>query len=233
MNTGSLTCKYSTGGSRDTCPLQVPPSRTRDSAELQEQAQEQGSLRGSPDIIPQRPPIHVHVTGHTPVPSQLQQHHQQQRQQQQQQAQSMMPRVAHYQQSPNAMLHFQHYQPDLAQSQQQQGLALGIHQYQQHPDGLMHFQHQPNLPAMQQHQQQQMHGGGGVLGSSLAHQLQERGQYFDTAEHEAAASQPVMPMSYAQVGSCMQNHHAACRCVNVCVPDRSLGAFLGLLKVSC
>ena len=191
---------------------QVPSSRFRDSAELQEQAQEQGSLRSSPDIIPQRIPIHVHVTGHTPVPSQLQRHHQQQQQQQQQQAQSMMPRVAHYQQSPNAMLHYQHYQPELAQSQQQQGLALGIHQYQQHPDGLMHFQHQPSLSAMQQ---QQMHGAGGVLGSGLGHQLQDRGRYYDNAEHEAAASQPVMPMSYAQVGSCMV-HVEALRCLLLC-----------------
>ena len=188
--------------------LVLSPSRDRGAAELLSQSdtqlhlrgqaheQGQGTLHSSPEIIPQRPPIHVHVTGHTPVPSQLQRHHQQQRQQQQQQAQSMMPRVAHYQQMPNAMLHYQHYQPDLAQSQQQQGMPLGIHQYQQHPDGLMHFQHQPNM------QQQQMHGAGRLLGSGMGHQVQDRGPYYSNAEQEGGASQPMMPVSYAQVALC-------------------------------
>lgn len=100
------------------------------------------------------------------------------------------------------MLHYQHYQPELAQSQQQQqGLVLGVHQYQQHPDGLMHFQHQPGLGAVQQG----MHGVGGLMGSGMGgHQLQDRSQYYGRSEHDAAAaSQPVMPSNYAQVGQCM------------------------------
>ena len=159
--------------------------------QLQEQAEEQAatSLHDSPEAINARP-VHVHVIGHTALPSQLQR-------QRQQQVHSMMPRVAHYQQSPNSMLHYQHYQPELAQPSQQQGLALGIHQYQQHADGLMHFQHQPSLSAIQQHQQQQMHGVGDLIGPGMGHQLQDRGQYYGGGRHDAAASQPTI--NYAQV----------------------------------
>ena len=172
--------------------------------QLEEQAEAEAqaaaaSLQDSPEETINARPVHVHVIGHTSLPSQLQR--QRQQQQQQQQAHGLMPRVAQYQQSPNPMLGYQHYQSELAQSPhqspQQQGLALGIHQYQQHADGLMHFQHQPTLSAMQQ--QQQMHGVGELVGPGMGLQLQERGHFFGGAEHGAAASQPTMPVNYAQV----------------------------------
>ncbi|KAL3152984.1 hypothetical protein ABBQ38_012012 [Trebouxia sp. C0009 RCD-2024] len=160
---------------------------------LEQQEQAQG--QDSPEGLSHRP-VHVHVIGHTQMPSQL--HRQRQ---QQQQGHSMMPRVAHYHQSPSSMLQYQHYQPELGQSQQQpQGLMLGIHQYQQqHPDGLMQYQHQQGLSAMQQ--QHQMHGGvGELMGHGMGQQLQDRGQYYGHAEHDAA-SQPVLPGNYAQWNS--------------------------------
>lgn len=170
-------------------------------AEAEEQAAaEAASLQDSPEETINARPVHVHVIGHTSLPSQLQRQRQQ-HQQQQQQAQGLMPRVAHYQQSPNAMLGYQHYQSELAQSPQQQGLALGIHQYQQHADGLMHFQHQPTLSAIQQ--QQQMHGVGELVGPGMGLQLQERGHFYGGAEHDAA-SQPTMPVNYAQVSNLLQ-----------------------------
>ena len=154
----------------------------------QEQGQAAAGLHDSPDGLSHRP-VHVHVIGHTQMPSQLQ------RQRQQQQGHSMMPRVANYHQSPSSMLQYQHYQPELAQSQQQ-------YQYQQqHPDGLVQYQHQPGLTAMQH---QQMHGGlGELMGPGMGHQLQDRGQYYGRAEHDAA-SQPVLPGNYTQVGRGIQ-----------------------------
>ena len=178
--------------------------------EQQAEAEEQAaaaSLQDSPEETINARPVHVHVIGHTSLPSQLQrqrQQHQQQQHQQQQQAHGLMPRVAHYQQSPNAMLGYQQYQSELAQSPhhspQQSGLALGIHQYQQHADGLMHFQHQPTLNAIQQ----QMHGVGELVGPGIGLQLQERGHFYGGAEHGAAASQPTMPVNYAQVSKHVQ-----------------------------
>lgn len=176
---------------------------------LEQQEQAQG--QDSPEGLSHRP-VHVHVIGHTQMPSQL--HRQRQ---QQQQGHSMMPRVAHYHQSPSSMLQYQHYQPELGQSQQQpQGLMLGIHQYQQqHPDGLMQYQHQQGLSAMQQ--QHQMHGGvGELMGHGMGQQLQDRGQYYGHAEHDAA-SQPVLPGNYAQVSRCIS--------VQCCTPGNCRYAF--------
>ena len=173
-------------------------------AEAEEQAAAAASLQDSPEETINARPVHVHVIGHTSLPSQLQRQRQQHQQQQQQQpAHGLVPRVAHYQQSPNAMLGYQHYQSELAQSPQQQGLALGIHQYQQHADGLMHFQHHPTLSAMQQ-QQQQMHGVAELVGPGMGVHLQERGHFYGGAEHDAAASQPTMPVNYAQVSNFVQ-----------------------------
>ena len=189
---------------------QLQQQQLQQQLEEQAEAEEQAaaaSLRDSPEEAINARPVHVHVIGHTSLPSQLQRQRQQQQHQQQQQAHGLMPRVAHYQQSPNAMLGYQHYQSELAQpphqSPQQQGLALGIHQYQQHADGLMHFQHQPTLSAIQQ-QQQQMHGVGELVGPGMGLQLQERGQFYGGSEHGAAASQPAMPVNYAQVRNYVQ-----------------------------
>lgn len=174
-------------------------------AEAEEQAAAASLQDGHEEAVNARP-VHVHVIGHTSLPSQLQrQRHQHQ---QQQTHGGMMPRVAHYQQSPNSMLHYQHYQPELGQSPQQQGLPLGIHQYQQHADGLMHFQHQSTLNALQQ--QQQMHGVGELVGPGMGLQLQERGHFYG-AEHDAAAS---MPLNYAQVSYCLHKglFQESCEC---------------------
>ncbi len=186
------------------------------------QQQAQRHFRPSPDAVPHMPPqlpSQVQVRGHSPVMThrtpvtshQQQQLHQQQLQQQQQQGQEMMPRVAHYQQPSEALLHYQQYRPEMVRAQhqqqhQQQGMALGIHEYQQHPGGLMHFQHQPQMAALQQqHQQQQMHGVGvgGMVGGALGHQMQDRGQYYgDAGDDVTTVSQPMamgLPLNYAQV----------------------------------
>ena len=200
--------------------------------EQQAEAEEQAaaaSLQDTPEETINARPVHVHVIGHTSLPSQLQRQRQQHQQQQQQQAHGLMPRVAHYQQSPNAMLGYQQYQSELAQSPhqspQQQGLALGIHQYQQHADGLMHFQHQPTLNAIQQ-QQQQMHGVGELVGPGMGLQLQERGHFYGGAEHGAAASQPTMPINYAQVSSYVQEF--LLRYVSHCMSNMAI-----VLEVTC
>lgn len=174
---------------------QLQQQQLEEQAEAEEQAAAAASLQDGHEEAVNARPVHVHVIGHTSLPSQLQR----QRQQQQQTHGGMLPRVAHYQQSPNSMLHYQHYQqPELGQSPQQQGLPLGIHQYQQHADGLMHFQHQSTLNALQQ--QQQMHGVGEMVGPGMGLQLQERGHFYG-AEHDAAAS---MPLNYAQVTTCLR-----------------------------
>ncbi|DBA70695.1 TPA: hypothetical protein ACH3X2_012071 [Trebouxia sp. C0005] len=199
---------------------EVAASSTPDQAEEQRaQQQAQRHFRPSPDAVPHMAPqlpSQVQVRGHSPVMAhrtsvtshQQQQLHQQQLQQQQQ-GQEMMPRVAHYQQPSEALLHFQQYRSDMVRSQhqqqQQQGLALGIHEYQQHPGGLMHFQHQPQMAALQQHhQQQQMHGVGvgGMVGGVLGHQMQDRGEYYgDAGDDGTTSSQPMamgLPLNYAQ-----------------------------------
>ena len=63
------------------------------------------------------------------------------------------------------------------------------------PDGLVPFQHQPSMHAVQQHMQ--------ASGEMLGLPMQERAQYYGSADQNgAAASQPAamgLPMNYAQV----------------------------------
>lgn len=139
---------------------------------------------------------------------------QQQLQQQQRQAQSVLPRVGQYSQGSHegGLLGFQQYRPDgLDPPSQQPGLALGIHHYQQHSDGLMHFQHQPGLSAPQI--QQQALGGGTIVGGSLEHHLQGRGEYYSHEHNSGAASQPAgigLPLAFSQVRCNMHVRLAHC-----------------------